>query len=159
MAHLVSETPPPIQKSAGESALRFRLCWFCFDGFLSLGFGRPQSTQFETVDEQGFLQIRLNQSIPRPGSVDAVSMYGDVYIAGLVQLTQIGRDLINWGEMLADPRQAVLADPRRVALFADRDLSLTTMFKELNARLDEWSRLWVWAGECFVLCLLCEEED
>ena len=38
------------------------LGWFTFDGLLSLGFGRPQSSQFETVDEQGFLKLRLSQT-------------------------------------------------------------------------------------------------
>ncbi|KAL0254206.1 hypothetical protein I308_101586 [Cryptococcus tetragattii IND107] len=120
------------------------LCWFCFDGFLSLGFGRPQSTQFETVDEQGFLQIRLNQTPPRPGTTPSMSLYGDVYIAGQVQLTQIGRDLINWGEMLADPKGATWADPRRAQIFHGKELSVKMMFKELNGRLDEWCKLWIW---------------
>ncbi|WRT67431.1 uncharacterized protein IL334_004402 [Kwoniella shivajii] len=129
------------------------LCWFCFDGFLSLGFGRPQSTQFETVDEQGFLQIRLNQALPRPGSTPSISLYGDVYIAGQVQLTQIGRDLINWGEMLADPRSALWADPKRADMFHDKELNVGNMFKDLNARLDEWSRLWVWSGSPYTMYL------
>ncbi len=118
-----------------------------FDGFLSLGFGRPQSTQFETVDESGFLQIRLNCPLPRPGSTPSVSLYGDVYIAGQVQLTQIGRDLTNWGDVLADPERAVLGDPRRAEMMGDRGWSVRNMFRELNDRLDEWSRLWVWSGE------------
>lgn len=123
-----------------------RLGWFSFDGFLSLGFGRPQSTQFETVDEQGFLQIRLNQPIPRPGTTQSLSLYGDVYIAGQVQLTQIGRDLVNWGEMLADPERAVQADPRRAEMLKDREMRVLSMFRELNGRLDEWCKLWVWSG-------------
>ncbi|WWC60802.1 uncharacterized protein I303_103378 [Kwoniella dejecticola CBS 10117] len=129
------------------------LCWFCFDGFLSLGFGRPQSTQFETVDEQGFLQLRLNQALPRPGSTPSISLYGDVYIAGQVQLTQIGRDLINWGEMLADPRSALWADPKRADMFHDKELNVRTMFKDLNSRLDEWCKLWVWSGSPYSLYL------
>lgn len=61
-----------------------------YDGQLSLGFGRPQSTQLETVDEHGFLQLRLRQQIPRPGSGGLSSnLHGDVYIAGMVQLTQV----------------------------------------------------------------------
>jgi hypothetical protein len=147
MAVLVSTPNPEPRGIASGDAYSCRLGWFCFDGFLSLGFGRPQSTQFETVDEQGFLQLRLNQPLPRPGSTQSTSLYGDVYIAGQVQLTQIGRDLINWGEMLSDPERAMLADPRRASMMRDRELSVTTMFRELNARLDEWSRLWVWAGE------------
>jgi hypothetical protein len=77
----------------------------------------------------------------------SVSLHGDVYIAGLVQLTQIGRDMINWGEMLADSERAILADPRRAEVFRERDMSVGTMFKELNGRLDDWSRLWVWSGQ------------
>jgi hypothetical protein len=49
--------------------------------------------------------------------------------------------------MLSDPEKAILADPRRASMMHNRELSVTTMFRELNARLDEWSRLWVWAGE------------
>ena len=64
-----------------------------YDGQLSLGFGRPQSTQLETVDEHGFLQLRLRQQIPRPGSGGLGSnLHGDVYIAGMVQLTQVSSD-------------------------------------------------------------------
>jgi hypothetical protein len=122
------------------------LCWFTFDGFLSLGFGRPQSTQFETVDEYGFLQMRLQGPLPWPGSASSQALYGDVYIAGQVQLAQIGRDLINWGEMLADPEKAVYGDPRLADIFKDTELSVKTMFSDLNTRLDEWCRLWVWTG-------------
>ena len=123
------------------------LCWFTFDGFLSLGFGRPQSTQFETVDEYGFLQMRLQGPPPWPGSASSQALYGDVYIAGQVQLAQIGRDLINWGEMLADPEKAIYGDPRLADIFRDTELSVKTMFSDLNTRLDEWCRLWVWTGE------------
>jgi hypothetical protein len=123
------------------------LYWFTFDGFLSLGFGRPQSTQFETVDESGFLQMRLHEIVPWPGSPASLSRYGDVYIAGLVQLTQIGRDLINWIEMLVDPEKAIYADPRRAEIFRSMDLSMKNMFRELNTRIEDWSRLWVWTGE------------
>ncbi|OCF39443.1 hypothetical protein I317_06767 [Kwoniella heveanensis CBS 569] len=129
------------------------LCWFCFDGFLSLGFGRPQSTQFETVDEQGFLQIRLSQSLPRPGTTPSIALYGDVYMAGQVQLTQIGRDLFNWGEMLADPKSANWADPKYADMFRDKELNVKAMFRDLNARLDEWSKLWVWSGSPYTLYL------
>ncbi|GFZ52252.1 hypothetical protein JCM24511_10025 [Saitozyma sp. JCM 24511] len=143
------------------------LCWFTFDGFLSLGFGRPQSTQFETVDESGFLQMRLHQAVPWPGSLPktraptravhgssaSLSLYGDVYIAGLVQLTQIGRDLINWIEMLVDPEKAVYADPRRAEIFRGMDLSMKNMFRELNGRIEDWSRLWVWTGSQYALHL------
>ncbi|WWC89732.1 uncharacterized protein L201_004657 [Kwoniella dendrophila CBS 6074] len=126
------------------------LCWFCFDGFLSLGFGRPQSTQFETVDEQGFLQLRLSQTLPRPGSPSSISLYGDVYIAGQVQLTQIGRDLINWGEMLSDPRSNLWSDPRTRK---GKDFNIINMFNDLNNRLDDWSKLWVWSGSPYSLYL------
>ena len=123
------------------------LSWFGFDGFLTLGFGRPQSTQFETVDETAFLQIRLSKPLPRPGSASAQSLYGDVYIACQVQLTQIGRDLVNWGEMLIDPEKAIFADVKRAEMFHDTNLTLENMFKDLNGRLDDWYKEWMWSGE------------
>ena len=123
------------------------LCWFTFDGFLSLGFGRPQSTQFETVDESGFLKMRLEQCPLWPRSSATLSLNGDVYIASQVQLTQIARDLINWSEMLADPDQAVYSDPRRASIFTEKILSFETMSKELNQRLDEWGKIWVWPSK------------
>lgn len=132
------------QLEASIPSWRTWLCWFTFDGFLSLGHGRPQSTQFETVDESGFLRIRLEQSPFWPRSRAARSLYGDVYIASQVQLTQIARDLINWSEMLADPGKAVYADPRRADMFTGEMLSFGTMSKQLNQRLDEWAKLWIW---------------
>ncbi|WVN86579.1 uncharacterized protein L203_101746 [Cryptococcus depauperatus CBS 7841] len=115
------------------------LCWFCFDGFLSLSFGRPQSTQFETVDETGFLETRLHQVLPHPGTISSLSLHSDVYVAGQVQLTQIGLDLINWGEM--------------TAMFRDKEITVKTMFVELNTKLDNWSKLWVYAGSPYSLYL------
>jgi hypothetical protein len=50
--------------------------------------------------------------------------------------------------MLADSERAILADPRRAEVFRGRDLSIGNMFRELNGRLDEWSRLWIWSGKC-----------
>lgn len=93
------------------------------------------------------MQLRLSTALPRPGSRASLSLNGDVYVAGQVQLTQIGRDLINWGEILSDPERALLADPRRQEMVRGRDLSIGSMLKELNDRLDEWCKLWVWAGE------------
>jgi hypothetical protein len=107
-----------------------------FDGFLSLGFGRPQSARLDPVDEYVFLQQRLRQPLPRPGGPEAISLHGDVYIAGQVQLAQIGRDLISWGE-----RQIQI----KVSATEFRN-EMCNMFGELNGRLDEWSRLWVWSG-------------
>jgi hypothetical protein len=127
------------------------LGWFTFDGLLSLGFGRPQSSQFETVDEQGFLQLRLSQTqaaaFPHPGSPASRALHGDVYIAGQVQLAQIGRDIVAWSAMLADPERALEADPRRADVVRDKELSVKSMLGDLNKRLDEWSKLWVWNGE------------
>jgi hypothetical protein len=123
------------------------LCWFTFDGFLSLGHGRPQSTQFETVDESGFLRMRLEQSPLWPKSHAARSLHGDVYIASQVQLTQVARDLINWSEMLADPGKAVYADPRRAGMYTGEMLSFGNMSKHLNQKLDDWARLWIWPSK------------
>ncbi|ORX33857.1 hypothetical protein BD324DRAFT_206404 [Kockovaella imperatae] len=128
------------------------LCWFGLDNFLSLGFGRPQSTYFESVEEDAFLQIRLEQPLPRPGSPGSVSMHGDIFIAGLVSLAQIGKDLTKWGLILANPERA--KEDRKMRAWAqDKDLSLSAMFKELNGRLDEWSKLWVWTGSPYALYL------
>lgn len=124
--------------------LRTWLGWFSFDGFLTLGFGRPQSAQPETVDESGFLAIRMNQRLPKPGSTASVGLYGDVYLAGWTQLSQIGRDLFSWSAMLADGEEVAPLDKPEGN---PRDLSLAGMLTELNKRLDEWSRLWVWSGE------------
>jgi len=138
------------------------LGWFTLDGLLSLGFGRPQSSQFETVDEQGFLQLRLSQTqaaaFPHPGSPASRALHGDVYIAGQVQLAQIGRDIVAWSAMLADPERALKADPRRADVVKDKELSVKSMLGDLNKRLDDWSKLWVWNGEyilsrCAVLAL------
>ena len=122
------------------------LCWFGYDNFLSLGFGRPQSTYFESVEEDAFLQIRLAQALPRPGSPASMALHGDIYIAGLVSLAQIGKDLTKWGIMLANPERA-REDQMMRKWGEDQDLKLSTMFKELNGRLDDWSKLWVWTGE------------
>jgi hypothetical protein len=59
------------------------------------------------------------------------------YIAGQVQLTKIGRDLINWIVMLAEPKKAIYSDPRRADIFRDMDLSMENMFQGLNARPDD----------------------
>lgn len=120
------------------------LGWFTFDGFLSLGFGRPQSTQFEIVDEQGFLQLRLMQPPPVPGTLAATSQYGDAYLSSQVELTRIGRDLINWGDSLRDPRPDQEDDPRA------RDQSLKSMLRELNARLDDWCKRWIWSSSHYL---------
>lgn len=84
--------------------------------------------------------------LPHPGTISSLSLHSDVYVAGQVQLTQIGLDLINWGEMLADTKTAILADPRRTAMFRDKEITVKAMFVELNTKLDNWSKLWVYAG-------------
>lgn len=137
----VPNSPEWTELEGHGSKWRTWLCWFTFDGFLSLGFGRPQSTQFETVDEAGFLQMRLSSPLPVPGTLAATQAYGDAYIAGQVQLTQIGRDLINWGDALSDPRATEVEE------LQGRDISVRAMFSELNARLDEWSKRWIWSSE------------
>jgi hypothetical protein len=71
-----------------------------------------------------------------------------MYLSGQVQLIQIGRDLKAWGELLADPENAFLVDPSKGTKESDNEMSAIGMFRELNARLDEWSRLWVWSGKC-----------
>lgn len=53
-----------------------------FDGFLSLGFGRPQSQGYENISEQAFLQLCIAES-GRP------EMRMDLYIASMVQLTKV----------------------------------------------------------------------
>ena len=98
------------------------------------------------MDETGFLRIRLNNSLPRPGSPAAQTLCGDVYIACQVQLADIGRDLVNWSAMLSDSSKAIFADPRRAEMFRETGLSLESMLQELNARLDAWFREWIWSG-------------
>lgn len=85
--------------------------------------------------------------MPRPGSPRSASLYGDIYLSGQVQLIQIGRDLKAWGELLADPENAFLVDPSKGIRGSDNEMSAIGMFRELNTRLDEWSRLWVWSGK------------
>lgn len=106
-----------------------------YDGLFSLGFGRPQTGLLESFGEAGFLRIKVNQPLPRPGSKRSIALHGDLYIAGQVQLTQIGRDLIRWREILSNPTETKTED------------SPISMLRDLNARLDDWCRLWVWSGE------------
>ena len=56
---------------------------------------------------------------------------------------EIGRDMINWGELLSERAKRGATSP---PIKHGRDLSLSNMFRELNARLDDWSRTWVWTG-------------
>jgi hypothetical protein len=122
------------------------LCWFGYDNFLSLGFGRPQSEHFDSVDENVFLQIRKSKSLPAPDSSVRMALHGDIHIAGWVTLARIGRDLTKWTQMLANPERS--KDDQNMREWGEnRDLQLSTMFKELNGRLDDWSKLWVWTGE------------
>lgn len=122
------------------------LCWYGTDNFLSLGFGRPQSELFESVEEAAFLKLRKSQPLPPPDTPARAALHGDVYIASLVSLAQIGRDLTKWGQVLASPERTK-EDPRMKEWAENKDLKLSTMFKELNGRLDDWCKLWVWTGE------------
>ena len=70
-----------------------------------------------------------------------------MYIAGQVQLAQIGRDIVAWSAMLADPERALKADPRRADVVRDKEISVKSMLGDLNRRLVEWSKEWVWTGE------------
>ncbi|KAL1410967.1 hypothetical protein Q8F55_001910 [Vanrija albida] len=137
-------TPEWNELNAYAPKWRSWLGWFTFDGFLSLGFGRPQSTQFDTVDEQGFLNLRLAQPPPVPGTLAATSLYGDAYLSSQVELTRIGRDLINWGDALREPRSDQEDDLRA------RDLSLKSMLSELNGRLDDWCKRWIWSSSHYL---------
>lgn len=129
------------------------LCWVGLDNFLSLGFGRPQTEYFGAVGEDVFLQIRKGQALPAPDTPARRALHGDVYIAAIVSLAQIGRDLTKWGLMLANPERAK-ADQGLKEWAKDKDLRLSTMFKELNGRLDDWSKLWIWTGESVCPSLL-----
>lgn len=51
--------------------------------------------------------------------------------------------MINWGELLSERAKRGASSP---PIKYGRDLSLSNMFRELNARLDDWSRTWVWTG-------------
>lgn len=82
-------------------------------------------------------------------------MCGDVYIAGQVQLAQIGRDLIKWRGMLADSEKTGNRTGQNWSTGATHEtgLSVKTMLTELNAKLDEWFRSWVWSGTSYGECL------
>lgn len=119
---------------------------------LSLGCDRPRSAKGEKVDEGDFLQTRLNQPSPRPGSASSISLYGDVYIAGQNQLARIAQDLCTWGEKLAQPSKRSLAS-RHPPLSRNIDASIVDMLKELNEKLDDWFRTWIYAGSPYALYL------
>lgn len=145
----VPHSPESAELDSLVSKWRTWLCWFSFDAFLSLGFGRPQSTQVETVDEDVFLQMRLSASLSVPGTSAATQAYGDAYISSQVQLAQIGRDLINWGNALSEPRATEVGE------LQVRSIRVRAMFKELNTRLDEWSKRWIWSSEHLIAAQQC----
>ncbi|CAN9403101.1 unnamed protein product [Alternaria alternata] len=116
------------------------LAWFSFDSFLSFGFGRPQSTQFESIDDQAFLKARLSHPLPRPGTQASLSLYGDAYIAAKAQLAVVARSFVLWVE-----EQARSGPPD--------SQSLLSMLSDLNGRLDDWCKLWVWSGSSHALYL------
>lgn len=105
-----------------------------FDSFLSLGFGRPQCSPFESVDVQPFLNTRLSSPLPPPGAIATASLCGDTYIAATAQLAHIGRTLVSWTE-------------EQEAAELPADQSLLSMLTDLNHRLDEWCKLWIWSGQ------------
>lgn len=53
-----------------------------FDGFLSLGFGRPQSLGIGSISEHSFLQLGSSGQ-------NGTHIRSDMYIASMVQLTQV----------------------------------------------------------------------
>ncbi|WVW86534.1 hypothetical protein I302_108583 [Kwoniella bestiolae CBS 10118] len=104
------------------------MAWYSFDGLLSLGFGRPQSAGQSYYEEQ-FLQLSLNRRDAPPEETQ-----GDAYLASLVQLSRIGRQLISAGQALND---------RGYQCSGEEILSILT---ELNNRLDDWATKWTWNG-------------
>ena len=64
----------------------------------------------------------------------------------MVSLAQIGKELTKWGNLLSNPERA-REDQRMRDWSDDKDANVKTMFKELNERLDDWSKQWVWTGE------------
>ena len=64
----------------------------------------------------------------------------------MVSLAQIGKELTKWGNLLSNPERA-REDQRMRDWSDDKDVNVKTMFKELNERLDDWSKQWVWTGE------------
>ncbi|CAP97289.1 Pc22g00010, partial [Penicillium rubens Wisconsin 54-1255] len=112
----------------------------CFDSFLSFGFGRPQSTQFESVDDQAFLKARLSHPLPRPGTPASLSLYGDAYIAATARLAHVARSFVLWVE-----------EQEPVGSLDGQ--SLLSMLSNLNGKLDDWCKLWVWSGSSHALYL------
>ncbi|KAJ5378891.1 hypothetical protein N7509_012010 [Penicillium cosmopolitanum] len=112
----------------------------CFDSFLSFGFGRPQSTQFESIDDQAFLKARLSHPLPRPGTPAGLSLYGDAYIAATARLAHIARSFVLWVE-------------EQAPVGSLDGQSLLSMLSNLNGRLDDWCKLWVWSGSSHALYL------
>lgn len=123
------------------------------DGFLSLRNGNAGKSHHELGNVEDFLSLRLNQSIPRPGSSASVSLYGDVYLASLIQLAHISRDLSDWGNMLADREHAILIDSSLQQKFRNTDVSLHAMLKDLNGKVDNWSRTWLYSGSSYAIYL------
>ncbi|WWC64936.1 uncharacterized protein I303_107550 [Kwoniella dejecticola CBS 10117] len=109
--------------------------WYSFDGLLSLGFGRPQSAG-QSYDEEQFLRL----SFSRVG-VTAEETKGDVYLASLVQLSRIGRQLISAGQALNDRSDQY------------HGAEIVHILAELNGKLDEWKTKWTWSGSVRALQL------
>ncbi|KAJ5979535.1 hypothetical protein N7501_002877 [Penicillium viridicatum] len=137
-----SQLEAPVDKvdTAMRRQWRTWLAWFSFDSFLSFGFGRPQSTQFESIDDQAFLKASLSHPLPRPGTPASLSLYGDAYIAATARLAHIARSFVLWVE-------------EQAPVGSLDGQSLLSMLANLNGRLDDWCKLWVWSGSSHALYL------
>ncbi|CAI7581146.1 unnamed protein product [Penicillium viridicatum] len=132
-----SQLEAPVDKVDAAMRRQWRTC---FDSFLSFGFGRPQSTQFESIDDQAFLKASLSHPLPRPGTPASLSLYGDAYIAATARLAHIARSFVLWVE-------------EQAPVGSLDGQSLLSMLANLNGRLDDWCKLWVWAGSSHALYL------
>ncbi len=119
--------------------------FYSFDCLLSLGFGRPPSQPImEAIDTNLFLSVLASRPLAPPsvGAYDFLSAQaGDYFIASQAQLMQISRDFIRSVEAMrleAEVTDAV-------------DIGMTTTVMDLNQRLDQWCRSWVWSVSTILL--------
>ncbi|KAJ1306439.1 hypothetical protein OPQ81_007442 [Rhizoctonia solani] len=112
------------------SRWRTWMCLFAYDRCLSLGFGRPAS-QFDTDDLDVEAFVRECES-RASGSLPALT--GDFFIASQVQLMFIGRDLCAWLETMRDKKAGWSWE----------------MVKDMNERLDKWSKDWTWSSSRYL---------
>ncbi|WWC96564.1 hypothetical protein V866_003432 [Kwoniella sp. B9012] len=104
------------------------MAWYSFDGLLSLGFGRPQSAGQSYYEDQ-FLQLSLDRRDTPPEETQ-----GDAYLASLVQLSRIGRQLISTCQALNDRSHQYSGE------------EIQSILIELNGKLDDWVTKWTWNG-------------